>query len=196
MNLSSISSTTSTDWSAMRQNLVEKMTKQLDSDGNGSISKAELQQAKDAADKRASGSQVSANSNVPPSNAPTVDQLFQKFDANSDDELSSDELLTFADAIMSGRPQKPGGADGPEGAGGPPPGGPPPGGAAPGAAENSTGEGASTSSSDDSDSDSNAEPADANKDGKVTMAELIAYDLKQLTELTKLATGKSSTPTA
>jgi Ca2+-binding EF-hand superfamily protein len=80
-----------------------------------------------------------------PEGAPSLDEIFAQADTNGDSILSEDEFT----AALSG---------GPQGAGGPPPGGPPPGGAA--------GSGEEESASYD--------PLDTNKDGQVSIDELLS----------------------
>ena len=149
------------DMAATRKEMMQNLFKKLDTDGNGTISKDELQKAAD---------QRKADGKGAPANAPSVDDIFKSADTNGDGGISQDEMLT---QMMSGPPKE--GANGPQGAGRPS--GPPPsgggGGSPPAGASDQTD--SSTSSSKLS-----TDPADTDGDGKVSAAERRAYDYKQL----------------
>ena len=148
------------DMAAMRKELMQGLFKKMDSDGNGAISKDELQKAVDGR-KPAAGKDA-------PADAPSVDDLFKSADANGDGGISQDELLT--QMSMMGPPKGKGGPP-PAGRGGPPPagrGGPPPTGASDKAASSASSSKLST------------DAADTDGDGKVSAAERRAYDYKQM----------------
>jgi len=157
----------------------QKMLKDLDADQDGSVSKAEFLAGAERMKAQASTAQA-ANAPKPPSGAgaptrPSADQLFASADQNGDQSLSVDELSSMlaageahAKAAHSGKPGGAGAAGGPPPAGG---GGGPRGGAGAGKSTSSSSESSSTSSS------SSTDPADTNKDGVVSAAEKLIYNL-------------------
>jgi len=144
---------------AERKEMVQNLFKKLDTDGNGTISKDELQKAVDDR-KSAAGKDA-------PTDGPSVDDLFKSADSNGDGGISADELLK---QMSMGPPR---GMQGAQGA--PPPGGasPPAGGAAPAGASDQT-------DSSISSSKLSTDPADADGNGTVSAAERRAYEYKQL----------------
>jgi len=145
---------------AMRKQMAERVFKKMDADGNGSISKDEMQKAADER-KAASGKDA-------PADLPSVDDLFKSGDVNGDGGISQDELLNQMSTMGP-----PSGMHGARGGG--PPDGPPPAGASapPVGASNKSGASASSSKA-------SSDPADTNGDGKVSAAERRVYDYKQL----------------
>ena len=121
----------------------------IDTDGNGSVSKEELQSlvAKMAADSNTDSTSSASTTSA-------SDDLFAKLDANGDGSLSKTEL----DAGRSEGAHAAKGSHGPQGAGGPPPGGPPPAGGAGGSSSAST----------------TYDPLDTNQDGVVSAQERMA----------------------
>lgn len=121
----------------------------VDTDGNGSVSKAEMQSLMD---KMASGSGSDSTSSAATSSTSTASSsssdMFAKLDTNGDGSLSQTEF-------EAGRTQ---GGNGPQGAGGMPP--PPP----------PDGAGSSSSAS----SSTTCDPLDTNQDGTVSAAERLA----------------------
>ena len=120
MSISNVSgSSGAIDFSEMRKKMVDRMTermmKDLDTDGDGSISKAELAKAQEAASS-SKKSTVSESS---------LDDLFKALDSDSDGAISKNELSKFMEKAA---PTEPPSGRGPKG---PPPGGPPPGGSPP-----------------------------------------------------------------
>jgi Ca2+-binding EF-hand superfamily protein len=83
MGVSGISG--SMDSGAARQ-MQERMFKKMDADGNGSVSKEELQTVTDEMKKHAPKDA--------PQGMPSVDDLFATTDANGDGGISQDEMLT------------------------------------------------------------------------------------------------------
>jgi hypothetical protein len=118
MAISSVSGSSGTiDLSEMRKKMADRMAdrmmKDLDTDGDGALSKGDLAKAQEAA----SGSK---NSTISES---SLDDLFKALDSDSDGSISKDELSTFME--KAGPPAPPSG----QGPKGPPPMGPPPDGA-------------------------------------------------------------------
>jgi len=145
------------DLSASRSTRAEQMFTQMDTDQDGAVSKDELKafSAKLEANRPAG----SASGPKPPS----PDEMFSKADQNGDASISLDELSSMmaeaetrakAGAGNAGRHGPPPGG----GAGGPPPGG----------AQGAQGK---------SESSKTTEPADTNKDGTVSAAEKLLYEL-------------------
>jgi hypothetical protein len=141
----------------------------IDADKSGSISKDEFVKA--AQETKADASTLAA--------------VFQKADANGDGSLSLDEMpalmqMAQAQAASTGQPAtgrgKPaGGMRGPSGAEGG------------GGGGKSVGATSSTTSSAVS-----TDPADTNGDGKVSFAERVAYQLKQLQKYSQSSTSPNS----
>ena len=174
-----------------RSELAQKMLNTMDTDQNGSVSREEFVafgqklSAQSPATQRANTTMPLSGANAPA--PPSADKLFAAADQNGDQSLSVDELSsmlaqgeTHARAAQ-GNGNAQGGSGGPGSAGGPSGGAPPPGmGGAPGgmggaaasksgsSSENSDGTGSSSSSTD---------PADTNKDGVVSAAEKLIYEL-------------------
>jgi Ca2+-binding EF-hand superfamily protein len=137
MSVSSISSSTSSiDYTEMRKKMTEmmatKVTKDLDSDGDGAISKTELGKASQAA----SGTSSTSNGTSTTSATSSLDDLFTTMDADGDGSVTKSELSTFLEK-----------AGPPEGAGGAPPSGGPPSGPPPGGSDSSTSTSSDSSSS-------------------------------------------------
>lgn len=161
-SISGISSSASA-WSSMstsRASRQQEMFNKVDSDGNGSVNKSELQSMLDGIAKH-TGSTSS------------TDDTFSKMDSNGDGSLNQSEMEAGMKSLMPAPPstmafaqtRNGDGGGGPEGVGGPPP--PPP-----------TGDSASTSATSSSSSDS--DPLDVNKDGVVSEQERAAGDIKEL----------------
>jgi hypothetical protein len=149
--------------SAMREKMAERLKKDMDTDQNGTVSKAEFVEF---------GKKLGTKA---PSGAPSADELFAKADTNGDKELSMDELSGMIAEAQSRMPA-PGQAAGARGgAGGPPPGG---GGGPPPGSGGAKGGGSASASSSSSSKSVVADPADANGDGKVSASEQLAYELK------------------
>ncbi len=187
---SALSALTLGNQTPSRSELAQKMLNDMDTDQNGSVSKEEFVafgeklSTQSSATQRANATTLSgANAPAPPS----ADKLFAAADKNGDQSLSVDELSSMlAEAetharAAQGNGNAQGGSGGPGAMGGPPGGAPPPAmGGAPGgmggAAASKSG-----SSSEDSDgtssSSSSTDPADTNKDGVVSAAEKLIYDL-------------------
>jgi EF-hand domain pair len=154
------------DMAATRKQLMERVFKKMDSDGNGSISKDELQKA---ADER-----KAATGNDAPTNLPSIDDFFKSADANGDGGISQDELL----GQLSKMGPPPGKNDRTQGvrgdgssSGARPPGG--------------CGGSSSAAASDQADASTSpskvaSDPADTDGDGDVSATERRAYDYKQL----------------
>jgi hypothetical protein len=175
MSISSVSSYSSTmDVSDLRkqmaQKIAERMLKDIDSDGDGAISKSDLAKASQAASSSTSTDSASSVSET------SLDDLFSAMDADGDGSVTQSELSSFLE--QAGPPA--GQPDGARPAGGPPPsGGPPPGGGPTGSDDSS--ETSSTSStSTTTSSSSTSDPADANGDGTVSAEERMAYAYDQL----------------
>lgn len=144
----------------------------MDADKSGSVSKAEFvaigEKLKAAGPP--GGGAVGGSGPTPPS----ADQAFSAADKNADASLSVDELSSMMAQAETRRATGAGGSSGrggPTKAGGPGGGGPPPGGS-----------GMKTSSdSDSSSSSATTDPADTNKDGTVSAAEKLIYELSHPT---------------
>ena len=93
MSISSISTASSSvDYTQMRKELADKVAAKLmsdlDSDGDGAISKAELQKASQAA----SASSSSGSSTTSNSSTSSIDELFSALDTNGDGSISKSEF--------------------------------------------------------------------------------------------------------
>jgi len=160
----------------MRQKMAEKMATEMDTDKSGSVSKEEFvafgEKLKAQAPKQSAGSGGTAPT------MPSADKLFSAADANGDQSLSVDELSSM---LAKAETQGPAGAM----RGGPPPGGPPPGGmGGAGGAKGSPG-GKASSESHSSSTSKTTNPADTNKDGTVSAAEQLVYDMTHSTASAK-----------
>src|SRR5450631_667192 len=96
MSVSSIgSSASSIDFSELRKKMAdrmaEKMLKDLDSDGDGAISKSELAKASQAA----ASSSSSSTSSKASTDSSSLDELFKAMDADGDGSVSKSELSAF-----------------------------------------------------------------------------------------------------
>ena len=157
----------SADMAATRKQMMDRVFKKMDSDGNGTISKDELQKAADER-KAATGKDA-------PTNLPSVDDFFKAADANGDGGITQDELLT--ELSKMGPP--PGKSEGTQTAQGD-------GQAGSAHSKGRCGGGSSSASASDkggsstSSSKPSVDPADADGDGKVSAAERRANDYKQL----------------
>jgi Ca2+-binding EF-hand superfamily protein len=163
----------------MAERMAEKMLKDLDTNGDGSISKAELAKASTAASGTSSTSDTSSTS--------SLDDLFKALDSDGDGAISKSDLAGFIE--KAGPPD-----GGPQGAGGPPP-GPPPGGPPP---SSSAADGASKNS-DSTSSKTNqvSDPADTNGDGTVSTEERMAFAYQQLmAALQRISESTSQSTTA
>jgi hypothetical protein len=174
----------------MADRMAEKMLKDLDTNGDGSISKTELAKASTAASGTSSTSDTSSTS--------SLDDLFKAIDSNGDGSISKSDLAGFLE--KAGPP-----AGGPHGAGGPPPGGPPPGGAPPsgstaGGAPSSSASSDTTSSLADSTTSKTkqvSDPEDTNGDGTVSPEERMAFAYQQLmAALQRIGESASQSTTA
>jgi len=109
MSISSISTASSSvDYTQMRKELAEKVAAKLmadlDTDGDGAISKAELQKASQAASASSSG----GSSTTSNSSTSSIDELFSALDTNGDGSISKSELSAFiekADSQKGGTPR-------------------------------------------------------------------------------------------
>jgi Ca2+-binding EF-hand superfamily protein len=175
MSISSVSSYSSTvDFSDLRkqmaQKMAERMLKDIDSDGDGAISKSDLKKASQAASGSTSTDSSSSVSET------SLDELFSAMDADADGSVTQSELSSFLE--QAGPPA--GQPEGARPAGGPPPsGGPPAGGGAAGSEDSSETDSTSSTSTTTS-SSSTSDPADANGDGTVSVEERMAYAYQQL----------------
>jgi hypothetical protein len=169
MNISSSSNVgTSGQATAMRQQMLDRMSKAMDADGDGSISKAEFTKAAEAMRSRVKDG----------AKAPNAERAFKAADTDNSGSISKDELAAMLDRMAPpggqfGRPGGPAGAGGPQGPGGPRgpggpggPGGPPGAGGPPGGASAGGSKKIST------------DPADTDGDGKVSQKEAQAYQVK------------------
>ena len=182
MSVSSIGSAASSiDFSELRKKMAdrmaEKMLKDLDSDGDGAISKSELAKASQAAASSSSSTTSAKDSK----NTSSLDDLFKAMDADGDGSVSKSELAAFME--KAGPPQ--GSPLGAPPAGSPPPGPPPDLGSAHAtASSNATSSTSSTSGSSStssaSSSSASTDPMDANGDGTVTAEERMAFAYQQL----------------
>lgn len=140
----------------------------LDTKNQGYIDKEELQAAFDA------------NSTDTAANTEKVEQLFKTLDTDGDNKITKAELSTGLQELGGPEQQAEGAVDGVEAsaASAPPP---PPGGARP------------SGSGTESDSDSTSyEAADANKDGTVSLQELVAYQASHPTSETSESDAQNS----
>jgi hypothetical protein len=175
MSISSMgSSTSSLDFSAMRKQMADRMAdrmlKDLDTDGDGKISKSELLKASQAAASSSSSGSSSSSS----TDSASLDALFTALDSDGDGSVSKAELSAFVEKTAPKEP--PSGAPP---AGGPPPGGPPPPMSGTDSASSSSSTDASGSTSATSTSATN-DPADTDNDGTVSAQERMVYAYKQL----------------
>jgi len=120
MSISSIGgSASSIDFSELRKKMAdrmaEKMLKDLDSDGDGAISKSELAKASQAA----ANSSASSTSKADSADSASLDKLFKAMDTDGDGSVSKSELSAFME--KAGPPQGPPPAGGSSPSGGPPP---------------------------------------------------------------------------
>ena len=125
--------------SAMREKMVARMQKDMDVDGNGSVSKAEFTQN----DQRMRAGAPSSASKA----APSAEELFSRADLDGNESLSTEELTKLAESMK------------------PPSGGPPPGGAPGGPGKAAAGSGASEQSQtyDPADSDNDGKVSNAER---------------------------------
>jgi hypothetical protein len=175
MSVSSIdSSTSSIDFSQLRKKIAdrmaEKMLKDLDSDGDGAISKSELAKASQTSASSSSSSTSKADS----ADTASLDELFKAMDADGDGSVSKSELSAFLE--KAGPPQGPPPAGGPPPSGGPP--GPPRDEANPVETSSTSTKASNTSST--SSSSLSTDPADTNADGTVSTEERMAFAYQQL----------------
>ena len=159
------------------QDRAQKLLQDMDSDGDGKVSKQEFTAMGDKmkangpqrAEKGDTAAAKGANAPAPPS----AEGMFAKADKGGDGSLSVTDLSAMmaeheTHAAARGGP--------PSGAGGRPPGGPPPGGAPPGGAPPGGAAGSSSSANSSSESE-DVDPADTNGDGNVSAAEKLIYEL-------------------
>ena len=169
MSVSSISSqASSVDFTEMRKKMAdrmaEKMLKDLDSDGDGNISKSELAKASTAVSGTSSSKEASSTS--------SLDDLFKAMDGDGDGKISQSDLSSFMQ--KAGPP-----AAGAQGAGAPPP-GPPPGGAPQSASSTSADSTSGLFDSLSSKTKQSSDPQDTNGDGTVSAEERMAFAYQQL----------------
>jgi len=162
----------------MRQKMAEKVVSAMDTDKSGSVSKEEFVAFGEKLKVQGPKGMVAGGRAAP--TMPSADELFTAADANGDQSLSVDELSS-----MMAKAETQGAAAAMRG--GPPPagarhGGPPPGGA--GGAKGSSGAKANTESNSTA-SSKTTDPADANKDGTVSSAEQLVYDMTHPTASAK-----------
>jgi hypothetical protein len=162
--------------------MAQKMLKDMDTDQNGAVSKGEFVafgekiKAQAATAQKSGALQPPKGANAP--EMPSADKVFGSMDQNGDQSLSVDELASMlAQGEAQAKAQGQAGGSGTAGGmgGRPPSGGPPPGGGPPGGGKASAGGSSTTSSS--TNSSSSTEPADTNKDGVVSAAEKLIYEL-------------------
>jgi hypothetical protein len=144
----------------MADRMAEKMLKDLDSDGDGNISKSELAKASTAVSGTSSSKEASSTS--------SLDDLFKAMDSDGDGKISQSDLSSFMQ--KAGPP-----AAGAQGAGAPPPGGAPQS-ASSTSADSTSGLFDSLSSKTKQSSD----PQDTNGDGTVSAEERMAFAYQQL----------------
>lgn len=165
------------------QDRAQKLLQDMDSDGDGKVSKQEFtamgEKMKANGPRHAELGDAKAPKGANAPTPPSPDDMFAKADKDGDGSLSVTDLSAMMAehethaAARGGSPQGAGGP--PPGGGRPPGGGPPPGGAhAGGAAGGAGGSGASGSSSSSSD---DSDPADTNGDGNVSAAEKLIYEM-------------------
>ncbi|MBN2799086.1 MAG: hypothetical protein JXX28_08050 [Deltaproteobacteria bacterium] len=162
------------------QQLAQRIQSDLDTDGDGAVSKGEFTRG---------GERVKApSSGQAPANAPSAEELFAELDADASGGLSLDELAELAakggaggDSRATGAAPPPGGPPG----GAPPPGGPPGGAPPPDQGGSGVSESAAVTTYD---------PADTNRDGEVSDAEQLAYDLAQATSADGQVLAAMTTP--
>ena len=151
--------------SSRRENKADKAFDAVDSDGNGTVSKDELQAA-------AALMQTQSGKGAAAPTGASVDAVMKAADQDGNGTLSKEEFSAMMSKMDSHMAAKGGAA-----AAGPPPGGGGPrgaGGAPPSKSASSSSSSASSSTSLSTD------PADTNGDGKVSAAEQLAYDRKQM----------------
>ena len=149
------------DFASRREGRAERAFAKLDADGSGSLDADELQSMLDAR-KAGAASAASSTDSSTGSAALTGADLLKKLDTDGDGKVSEAEFAV-------GRPQH----------GGPPPGPPPTGVGAPLAAAAAS-SGSSTSSDSSSSASSTADAADTLGDGKVSVQERAAAELRAL----------------
>jgi hypothetical protein len=138
------------------------MMKDIDTDGDGTISKSELAKANETEASKSSNATSSANGE-----ASSVDNLFKPLDADGDGAISKSELSSFMEkaGTPTGRPQRATHARGL------PPGPPPDAGSA---------EAGDSSNFPSSTSSTQSDPADTNRNGTVSAEERMAFASRQL----------------
>lgn len=150
---------------------VEDMFASLDSDSDGSLSQAELdsgfgQKFEPGGQSLLSGDMITQL--LGQLSDSQLEDFFNTADQNGDGSLSGDEFTSAIESLATEAGLSAGSAGGPP-PGGPPPGGPPPGGPPPGGAS-------SAESSDESDDSvlTAYDALDTNKDGTVSLQEMLA----------------------
>lgn len=152
---------------AMKKKMQEKFFKKADANNDGSISKDELTTMQRDMEAHKSQATSSTSSTDGVNSIPSADKIFEQYDPNGDGALSKDEFDTMSEEMAPPPPPdgKMKGPGGPKGAGGPPP-----------------GSGGDSEDSSSSSSKTSTDPADANKNGKVSPEEFIAWQLKEMLE--------------
>ena len=160
---------------ANAQERAQKLMKQMDTDGDGKVSKQEFtafgENMKANGPRRPPGGQPGLPQGTNASAAPSADDMFAKADADGDGSLSIENLSAMMSQHETHATARGGHA------GGPPPGGPPPGGAHGGSAPPSGGAAGGGASASSSSSSGSADPADTDHDGTVSAAEKLIYQL-------------------
>ena len=197
---SALSALTLGNQTPSRGDLAQKLLNAADADKNGAVSKEEFVSfgekisAQNLAPQQAR-SLSSADAPAPPS----ADKLFAAADKNGDRSLSVDELSSMLAEADTHARAAPGGAGGAGAKAGPPAGAPPPGiGGAPGGvgggAASKSGSSAKNGDGTDS-SSSSTDPADTNKDGVVSAAEKLLYELTHPSSSSSASSTEASTET-
>jgi hypothetical protein len=174
-----LSSINQTNVTGMRQKTAANMLEAMDTDKSGSVSKQEFVAFGEKLKAQGPNGPRPGGASAP--KMPSADEFFNSADKNADDSLSVDELSSMmakAETQMASAGSKPSGMGdagkaGPHGGGGPPPGGGMGMGGSSGAKSSADTSASSTSATSD--------PADTNKDGKVSASEQLIYDLSHPT---------------
>lgn len=188
------------DPSKMADNLFSK----LDTTNKGYLNKNDLQSAL----SQVSGSASSTSSNST-SSSTSVDEMFKNLDSNSDDKITKDEMSSgmkkLAEALDSQVNQMRMNGSSGEGqensgkvkGGTPPSGGRPPPPPSSGSGSTNSASGASSASSTQSNSTTKTyEAADTNQDGKVSVQEKLAYELKAQNSASASSTSSDNNATS
>jgi hypothetical protein len=169
-SISGLSSSSATERAAMRQQMLQKMYSDMDTDGNSAVSKDEFVTSLESHKPESSGSTDS--------DMPSAEDIFDEADTDGDGSLTESEFTTYS-AKMAPK-GGPGGAPpmgGPRGAGG---------------AQSSSAVSATEEEDDEDDDSSATDPADANGDGQVTVQEQLAYIKQQIEKYEQMAASESA----